>query len=262
MTRDQADGRGAGVQYTQGAADEGLTVVSVGPSGCGKTQILYDLFIRHIPRRFSADFNREVRDKLNPQAITTYTPDEAIDALEYIATQGATEWHVTYSGPYDSVPELSPRLAAILNPPRLSDEHIPFPVAMGGMSFDCSEAKYWVPNNGPAWAKLNGAYTERGRHNRLQVFLATQYPRAIPRSVTESAHHVFAFGTTEAASQAYWAENFTRGVAQLVKGLPRFHAAWIYKAEQRIYVLDEHRDCYRITDYDGADVDAPVPQPA
>lgn len=237
-----------------------LVVVAAGPSECGKTQALEDLFLCDAPRRVSIDFNGEVRAKHNPDAIEVYSVDGLRDALT--AAAGYERWHVALCVDPDAMPEIAPRLARMLNPARTSSDHRSFAREVGGVAIDCSEARNAFPNVKATWAQQMVAMCERGRHNRLSVFAATQAPQSVDRRVTDNANHLLAFRTQEEAVWAYWRATTSTAVADAISELPQYHCAWIVKDEQTVFFLDEHRETLRVVDYKGRTLEGDALEPA
>lgn len=225
--------------------------VAAGPSECGKTRALEDLFLLHAPRRLSLDLNGEVKGK-HPDAIEVYSIAELREQLAAVVDR--ERWHIALCTSAERLADMSPELARIFNPEKTSAQHISYPREVGGVAIDCSEARAWVPNLKAKWAQHNVAYFERGRHNRLSLFVATQYPQSVDRRVTDNASYLLAFRTQEDAVWEYWQRSTSRTVADLIAALPQYHCAYIDKDAQLVYLLDDERETYRVLDYKGADV--------
>lgn len=233
-----------------------LIAVVAGPSECGKSQLLWDLFLSKIPRRLSIDFNDEMARKFNPDAIVAYSLDDCLAALRTAA--GYASWHVALVTPIETMKDVVPKLARYLNPTRSGPDHTSYPIAVGGMSIDCSEGAEFFPNLGAEWVRHGSGFFSRGRHNRLTMLMATGRPQDINRRATEHADHLIVFRTQEQRSLKYWAEQTSPAIADVIAELPQFHAAWIQKEKFLVYVLDDKRAVTRILNYQGADVEQPA----
>ncbi|HEY6201351.1 MAG TPA: hypothetical protein VI231_22295 [Candidatus Binatia bacterium] len=236
-----------------------LIVVAAGPSECGKTRAMEELFLHDAPRRISIDFVGEVVQKYNDDALELFSIDELRDALVECAKHD--RWHIALCIPPESMPDAAPRLARLLNPARTSSDHHSFPREVGGVAIDCSEARLFVPNMKSTWAAHSVSFVERGRHNRLSMFFATQAPQSVERRVTDAADHLLAFRTQEEAVWNYWRSVTSSSVADTIAALPKYHCAWIVKDEQAVYLLDAEREVYRVLDYAGHDMAPASPIP-
>lgn len=237
-----------------------LVVVAAGPSECGKTRALVELFLAAAPRRVSIDFIGEVRRKYSPTAVEVFSIAELREQLAAVAH--LERWHIALCTDPESIPDMAPELGRMLNPARSSSAHKSFPKLVGGIAIDCSEGRNFVPNSKVAWASHTVAMFERGRHNCLSMFIATQAPQSIERRVTDAANILLAFRTQEKVVRAFWSDLTSDEVATLVRRLPAYHCAWIEKDRQVVYLLDERRNCYAVLDYDGKEIDDPAPAPA
>src|SRR6185312_2749366 len=101
------------------------------------------------------------------------------------------------------------------------------------------EARNLMPNLKSGWASHTIAWAERGRHNCLSLFMATQAPQSVERRLTDNANHLLAFRTQEDAVWSYWRATTSARVADMIADLEQYHCAWIVKDEQRVYLLDE-----------------------
>lgn len=229
--------------------DAKLVVLTAGPSATGKTTAQYELFIRRCPRRVSFDFQAEVRRKFNPNAIEVYSLAEFTRALRLCAR--GTHWHIALVYDPDAQPELAEQVCRILNPARTGESHRSFSRAVGGVAVECSEADLLFPN-GRTPPAVRGL-VQRGRHNKLAVFMATHAPALVDTRLRDAADYYLAFRSQEDVVWRFWQRATSAVVADVIATLPLYHCAYIVKFEQRVYLLDERRSVVRVLDYTGAE---------
>jgi hypothetical protein len=230
-------------------SDRKCVALAAGPSLTGKTTALYEMFIKRHPRRVSFDFVGEVRDKFNPDAINVYSYAEFVQALRTCASY--PRWHIALVYDPDAQPQLAEQVCRLLNPPRESESHSSFAKAVGGVSIDCTEADFLFPN-GRTSPVVRGVI-QRGRHNRLVFFGATQAPALVDTRLRDGADYFLAFRSQEEVVHKFWRGITSTAVADRVATLPQYHCLYIVKAEQRIYHLDASRRVVTVLDYTGAE---------
>lgn len=225
-----------------------LVALAAGPGGTGKTTALYEMFISRCPRRVSFDFQGEMRAVFNPAAIDVFSFGEFLAALRRVAALPA--WHIALIYDPDAQPDLAAQVVAVLNPARSSSAHTSFALAVGGIAVDCTEADFLWPT-GRTLPALRGL-VQRGRHNRLCIFAATQAPALVDNRLRDGADYLLAFRTQEDVVWKFWQRVTSARVADMIASLPRFHCGYIVKAAQVVYLLGADRRPYRVVDYTGA----------
>lgn len=223
-------------------------VLAAGPSECGKTTALYEMFVRACPRRVSFDFQAEIQRKFNPDAITVYSYADFMRALKACARY--SRWHIALVYDPEAEPEVAEQVVNVLNPKVTGPDHRSYSIAVGGIALDCSEADFLFPNGRTAPA-VRGL-VQRGRHNRLAVFMATHAPALVDPRLRDAADYFLAFRSQETRVFKFWQDTASTAVADTIASLPLYHCAYIVKGEQRVYLLDQNRRVRRVLDYTGA----------
>lgn len=229
-----------------------LRVFAAGPSECGKTRLCWELFVSRFPRRLTFDFPREVRAKLNPDAITVYSYAEVRDALGDLA--GVKSWHIALCLDPSSARDVAPKVCRLLAHPTRSDDERTYARSIGGLVVDCYEVHELAPN-GAAPDDVRALVT-RGRHERISVVVATQAPSLCDRRFSENANVLIAFATQEHTAWKFWSSKTCARVADMIDEQEQYHAAYFDKGSRTIYWLDDRRAVLRVTDYAGNEITA------
>lgn len=221
-----------------------VIVFGCGRKGSGKTTLLHERFVDASPRVISLDVTGETVERF-PHAIPCYSIEEIMHALTRAAEVRATRWHLAaILEPYDVS-----RLFGLLAPIPTRDGPPSLARAWGGVAVECGECDIIAPVSG-AMPNVLSAF-RRGRHHMLSLFMATQRPATCARDVTAQADVIFAFAQTEPRDIDWLARTISTPVADLVRGLPRFHCVYYTRDTGRVYVCDERRTPYRVLDTAG-----------
>lgn len=224
-----------------------LRVFIAGPSECGKTRLAWDLYVSKFPRRLTFDFAREVRELLDPDAITVYSYAELREALGDCAA--ARRWHIALCLDHAEARTVAPKVCRLLAHPTTSDDERTYARSIGGLMVACYEAHELAPNGmcPPDVRRL----ATGGRHESVSVVVASQAPALVDRRFSENAEFLVAFATQEHTVWKFWQHKTCGEVADMIDAQPRYHCALFEKAKRRIYWLDNQRRVLRVTDYKG-----------
>lgn len=224
-----------------------LRVFVAGPSECGKTRLAWDLYVQKFPRILTVDFAREVRELLDPDAITVYSYAELREALGDCAK--VRQWHIALCIDPAEARTLAPKVCRLLVHPTTADDERTYARAIGGLVVACYEAHELAPNGmcPPDVRRL----ATGGRHEGASVVMASQAPARVDRAFSENAKYLAAFATQEHTVWAFWAKKTCGAVADMIDEQPLYHVALFDKGPRRIYWLDDRRRVKRVTDYKG-----------
>lgn len=234
-------------------ARQNLIVTGYGPKGSGKSRFLRDMFVRQAPRVISLDVTGEGRESY-PEALGPFfglarVLDGVRAAARWEAAQRAAGrpagWHILAAIDDREIP----RFFRMLAPP-FDGQSVSLARALGGVAIECGEVDHIAPN-GSADPEVVAAW-RRGRHHALSLLTATQRPASCARDVSAQADVLFSFQTSEPRDVAFLADTFGKPTAEVIRNLPRYHAAVYVRERQRVLLLDENRKTYEERDLSGA----------
>ena len=190
------------------AGIQNLIVAVMGRKGTGKSELLYKRYIATAPRVLELSMLEQDLSR-DPNVIRALGFGRLMDALKQAAHY--ERWHIaTELEPGDMV-----KLATMLCPPMGSTKKS-LSEALGGIALASGECYQVFPNGRAADEVL--ALVRRGRHYKLDLFMATQRPAACSRDITSAADHIYCFQQSEPADVDFVAKTVSKVVA---RRLPR-----------------------------------------
>jgi hypothetical protein len=231
-------------------ARENLVVIGTGMIGSGKSRLLAERYVRFQPRVIHIDDNDEIRERV-PGAVRTLGAGRLFDALALATRKGVRRFNIAAVGLETSdvcslLDELAPRAGT---KPSLA-------LAFGSLAVECGEMGALCVADANV-GKALGVAIMRSRHNGLSLFLATQYPYALPPTTRTNCHEVFFFQQDESQALVWCGQVIGAQGAARVAAL-RDHAFILYeRLTGLLYECDKLRRVLRVTRKDGAPIDAP-----
>lgn len=224
---------------------QNLVAVSTGMIGSGKSRLLHDRYVSRHPRVLHIDDNDEVRERI-PGAVRVVGAGAMFDALSAAARRGARRFNIAAVGLESD--ELGNLLGVLA--PRAGGAGS-LARAFGTLALEWGEAGAACLSDARVGLALNVALM-RSRHHGLSLFLATQYPYALPPSTRTNCHEV-AFLQQDEQQALVWARQVVGDEgARCVQQL-RNHSFLLYqRLTGLLYLCDRHRAVIRRFRKDGA----------
>lgn len=193
-------------------------VFACGRKASGKSQLLWELFTSQAPRVLSLDNLGESkeRDRDTVEVFGMAELRRTLRAVAQVDDKGKflyPRWHIAASVEPTDLRDLFRMLCPPIGTPR--EQSLSY--AFGGMAIECSEA-YDLAPNGRTSDDILAAW-RRGRHYRLDLYMATQRPASVARELTALTDLVFAFAQREQADVDFLSQHISRGVGEQVRAL-------------------------------------------
>ncbi len=207
-----------------------VIVFATGPKGSGKSVLLHRYFTAHAPRVIHLDFVGEIHETY-PDAPETVWLTATLEQLRAFARAGLPRWHLIAVFPEHHHADL-PRLFGALCPAYEGKAagRMGIAQAFGGIALECSECDVILPNSAATDTRAARNLLKRGRHVRLDLYLATQRPQECSRLCTSQADYIIAFQMHEPRELEYLAQGAGQAFADRVRVLPAYHSLWLQRA--------------------------------
>lgn len=218
---------------------ENTIAMVIGPKGSGKSRLLDHYFTSRAPRVIHLDFVGEIGERY-PGAIETVGLEATLAQLRAFAANSEMKWHLVAVFPEHRQHEMAALFRALA--PEYNGKTTPPGIAraFGGIALECSECDIMLPNNASEETRAARNLLKRGRHERLDLFLATQRPQECSRLCTSQADFIVAFQTHEPRELDYLSRGAGEDFARRVRALPQYSSLWFARASRAIVERDKN----------------------
>lgn len=218
---------------------ENEIVFVTGPKGSGKSYLIDEYFTTHAPRVIRLDFVGDVAEKY-PDMPEAVGYDELLSTLRGFNRDRLPRWSVVAVFPEHRMHELPTLFAKLVPPYEGRGRAGGISRAFGGIALECTECDIILPNANSAATGAARNMLKRGRHEGLDLYLATQRPAECNRLCTAMADYTIALHTHEPRDLDYLSRGVGEDFAAMVRALPEYHSAWFRRKGREILERDKN----------------------
>ena len=232
-----------------------LVVLATGMKGSGKSKLLWERYVKHQPRVIHVDPNDEVTERLPGRAVRVLGIGATYDALEVAARKGARRFNIAVTG---VTPGEVAQLLHALVPPEGPARSVA--AAFGSLALECAEMGMLCRSSADVRQELERSLYNM-RHHQLSLFMATQYPYALPPGARDNCDSVIFFQQRERQA-LQWARDVVGDQGAAIVRTLRDYSFLLYeRGDGTLYLCDRHQHVVREFREDGAPLGAPARAP-